>query len=121
MTALLRKSSQWTLGFVGTGKISSAVATGFCTLDSTIRPQKIYVSERSAEKSKALKESFPNIIEVLPCNKEIVRNSDAVFVGLLPEVAREVLPTLPWDEKCKLIVSMMASMDHNEVWRPLSV
>jgi pyrroline-5-carboxylate reductase len=107
-------SPEWTLGFLGTGKISSAVCTGYCTLPPEQRPRKILISERSTEKSAALAARFPEIVEVVADNEDIVRRSDVVFIGLLPAVAREVLPVMPW-ENCKLIVSMMAAVNYETV------
>ena len=101
-------------GFLGTGKISSAVCTGFCTLSLDRRPARILVSERSLEKSHALRESFPDIVEIVASNEEIVRRSDIVFIGLLPAVANEVLPQMPWDN-CQLVVSMMAAVSFEKV------
>jgi hypothetical protein len=113
-TSTLTWSPDWTLGFLGTGKISSAVCTGYCTLDDSRRPRKILVSERSMDKSAALKLAFPEIVEVVASNEEIVSRSDVVFIGLLPTVAIEVIPKMPW-ENCKLIVSMMAAVSFEKV------
>ena len=47
-------------------------------------------------------------------NEDVVSQSTIVFIGLLPEVARAVLPTLPFTENHK-IVSMMAAVNYDEV------
>ena len=47
------------LGFIGTGKITSAVVTGICK--SKIKYTKIMVSERNKKISKQLKKNFKKI------------------------------------------------------------
>ncbi|KAJ1430101.1 hypothetical protein B484DRAFT_449042 [Ochromonadaceae sp. CCMP2298] len=97
------------VGFLGCGKISSAVCRGYAGASGASRPGKILVSQRSAEKSQALAAAYPGLVTIAS-NEEVVAQSDIVFIGLLPGVARELLPTLPFDDK-KLVVSMMAAVD----------
>ena len=47
------------LGFIGTGKITSAVVTGICK--SKIKYTKIILSERNKKISKQIKKSFKKI------------------------------------------------------------
>ena len=105
------------IGFVGTGKISSCLVRGFATATGTGRPRRIVVSPRSEDKARALKEDFPDLVEIGADNADVVSQSDIVFVGLLPGVAREVLPQLPFGgaEGSKLVISMMAAVDMAEV------
>lgn len=105
--------SSLTIGFVGCGKISSAVSRGFASLDEACRPRKVLVSRRSEDKSSALAADFPALMEVCDANEDIVRRSDIVFIGLLPQVARDELPNLPF-EYSKLVVSMMAAVGYEE-------
>lgn len=106
-----------TIGFLGCGKISSAVCRGFATC--TTPPRKIFVSLRSIEKSEALKRDFPDLIEVIDDNNKIAELSDVLFIGLLPNVAEEVLPQLPLTPQ-KLIISMMAAIDYSKTLQLLS-
>jgi pyrroline-5-carboxylate reductase len=101
------------LGFVGCGKISSAVIRGYASLPAGTRPSRIYVSKRSTDKSQALAVQFPDLITVCE-NEEVVAQSDIVFIGLLPNVARSELPRLPFQAKHK-VISMMAAVDFAEV------
>lgn len=101
------------LGFVGCGKISSCMVRGYASNAGNL-PSKILVSRRSAEKSQALQSSFPDLVEVVEENAEIVSRSDFVFIGLLPAVARAELPALPFRSN-HLIISMMAAVDYAEV------
>lgn len=105
--------SNSTIGFLGCGKISSAVCRGFAGASGVNRPKKILVSQRSEEKSKALQAAFPELVFVYSSSEDIVKEADIIFIGLLPGVAREVLPTLPFDDS-KLVISMMAAVDYEE-------
>lgn len=101
------------IGFLGCGKISSAVCRGYASAPGLGRPKKILVSKRSEDKSAALKAQFPDLVTVLDSNADLVAQSDIVFIGLLPGIAREILPTLPFDDS-KLLISMMAAVDYEE-------
>ena len=103
-------------GFVGCGKISSAVARGYCMgLGTTlVRPKCIIVSPRNEEKSQRLLEDYPDLVTIAASNEDVVSSSDVLFIGLLPQVAREVLPQLPFRAD-QLVVSMMAAVDIEEV------
>lgn len=105
--------SNTTIGFLGCGKISSAVCRGYAGASGIHRPKKILVSLRSEEKSKLLQAAYPELVFVLASSEDLVREADIIFVGLLPGVAREILPTLPFDDS-KLVISMMAAVDYEE-------
>lgn len=101
------------LGFLGCGKISSAVCRGYASAPGQHRPKKVLVSVRSEEKSRALQEAYPDLVQVVDSNETIVSEADIIFIGLLPGVAREILPTLHFGPS-KLVVSMMAAVDYQE-------
>lgn len=98
--------NQKTIGFLGCGKISSALCRGYANCS----PKRLYVSRRNVEKSEALKREFPDLVEVIDDNSELVILSDIIFIGLLPPVAAELLSKLPFTEK-KLVISMMAAVN----------
>lgn len=106
-------TSTLTLGFLGCGKISSAVCRGYATAEGNGKPARIFVSTRSADKSKALKDDFTDLVTVTDSCEEIVAQSDVIFIGLLPGVARELLPTLSFEGK--MVISMMAAVDYSEI------
>lgn len=111
-----RALPQLRIGFLGCGKISSAVCRGFAGAPPALRPAHITVSQRSAAKSSALAAEFPDLITVANSNAEVVAAADVVFVGLLPDVAREVLPQMPFTTD-HLVISMMAAVDYEETVR----
>ena len=63
--------------------------SGFCS-DNGWQPDRVIVSPRNAEKASALAESFPDLVTVGATNQDVVSASSVVFIGLLPEVAKEV-------------------------------
>lgn len=89
-------------------------------LDDPNRPKKILVSLRNEEKSLKLSTDFPSYVEVLESNDEIVSKADIVFIGLLPAVARAILPTLPFNHS-KYIISMMAAVNFEELIQLVSL
>lgn len=119
-----------TIGFLGCGKISSAVCTGYATVieqhyhnsnsesvttnDNQLHFSKqILISQRNKEKSQLLKEKFPTIINIVS-NDELVTNSNIIFIGLLPNVAKEILPLLPFRQN-QIIISMMAAVNYEDL------
>jgi pyrroline-5-carboxylate reductase len=50
------------------------------------------------------------ILSLFSSNEELVESSDIVFIGLLPEIAKEIIPQMPFNEK-HLVISMMAAVD----------
>jgi len=69
------------LGFIGTGRITTALVEGFCT--SLDPPQTILVSPRNAEKAARLAARFPQVT-VGRDNQAVVDGCDCVFLALRP-------------------------------------
>ncbi len=88
------------VGFVGTGFIAAAMARGIAADGHRIR-----VSERSAKMAEQLAGEIDNLA-IVP-NAEVVAGSDVVVLCLLADVAREVLPALPFRAD-QSVVSVMA-------------
>jgi len=108
-----------TVGFLGTGKISSCMVRGYATSGvATSTPRRILVSPRNEGKANALKADFPDLVEIAVSNEQVVEESDIVYIGLLPAVARDILPRLPFggSSSTKLVVSMMATVDLAELF-----
>ncbi|DAZ96923.1 TPA: hypothetical protein N0F65_012026 [Lagenidium giganteum] len=101
------------IGLIGTGKIGSAVVTGFCS-EKGWQPKHAYVSPRTKAKADALVAKFPSRVTISPSNQEIVDKSDVIFIGLLPNVAQQELPALNFGPN-KRVVSMMATIPYEEL------
>ncbi len=108
------------LGFIGTGEITVAMVTGFCTAQP--RPERIRVSPRNAKKAARLAAAFPEV-EVAESNQGVVDQSDWLIIAVLPQTAREVLrplrfadgqrvisvvPKLPRDELAEIVAPAQA-------------
>ncbi len=75
------------IGFLGTGTISSAVVEGIAR-----DGHDILVSQRNPARAAELAERFANV--TVADNQTVVTDSELVLIGLMPEVARKVLPEL---------------------------
>ena len=67
------------LGFIGTGKITSAVINGICS--SSISYNKIIISHRNKSTSSTLKKKFKKIT-ISKDNQEIINSCDWIFLSL---------------------------------------
>lgn len=87
------------IGVIGCGTIASAVVRGIADDD-----HQITISERSARHARALAETFKNVS--IADNQSVADASDVVFLGLMAEVAPEVLGALTFREDHKIITFM---------------
>lgn len=92
------------VGFIGTGNITSALVEGLCTTGEP--PKRILVSPRNAAKAAKLAGEFSHV-RVAEDNQTVIDKSDLVFLALRPEIALDVLPQLDFREDQK-IVSLIA-------------
>ena len=88
------------LGFIGTGKITSAVITGICT--SKISFQKILASPRNRNIALKLKKKFKKVI-IAKTNQEIVDKCNWVFLAVTPKVGEKILSKLNFRSNQKII------------------
>ena len=103
------------LGFIGTGKITSAVVTGIC--NSKIKYSKIIVSERNKKISKQLKKSFKKIY-IAKNNQDIVNDCNWIFLAVTPTVANQIIHKLKF-KKSQVIVSFISTMNLQNLTRQL--
>ena len=90
-----------TIGIIGCGIVGQAFATGLCEIpDQEI---KLLVSERTKEKSAALKERYPDKVEIFSDNQKIVDSADWVVLAVLPKQAEAVLESLSFRHGQKFI------------------
>jgi len=95
------------LGFLGTGTISEAVVRALAP-----EGHEIAVSERNAGRAARLAGDFTNV--TVASNQPVVDASEVVFLGLMAEIAAEVLGTLRFRADQR-VVSFMAGMPLEEV------
>lgn len=91
------------IGFVGTGKISSAVVKAICS--SKLKDFRIFVSPRNEMTSKSLAEKHN---EVTRCgsNQEVIEHADILFIALKTDVYESVIERLTF-RKEQTIVSLI--------------
>lgn len=95
------------IGVIGCGTISSAAVQGIAG-----DGHEITVSERSAHHAAALSEMFDNVR--VADNQTVVDRSEVLFLGLMAEVAPDVLGTLRFRTDQK-VITFMAGLSLEEV------
>ena len=94
------------LGFIGTGKIASAVITGICS--SKISYKKIIISHRNRSIAQRLKKKFGKIT-ISKDNQEIVNSCDWVFLSVTPKVGEKIIKNLKFKSN-QTIVSFISTI-----------
>ena len=79
------------IGFLGTGTMSTALVHAIAA-----DGHEILVSERGYANAQSLVQAYENV--TISENQALVKQSDILFLGLLAEHAREVLPNLKFPE-----------------------
>lgn len=103
------------IGFIGTGIITTAVATGFC--ESGMEDLHITVSPRNRERAEALKAKFPAIISIAKDNQSVVDSSDWLFFAVLPGAAEDIIRELhiPHDKNFINLVATLSLKTAEEI------
>ena len=94
------------LGFIGTGKITSAVITGICS--SNISYKKIIISHRNKSISSTLKKKFKKIT-ISKDNQEIVNTCDWIFLSVIPTVGEKIIKDLKF-RSSQIIISFISTI-----------
>ena len=105
------------LGFIGTGKIASAVITGIST--SKISYKKIFISSRNKNISKRLKKRFKKIV-VEENNQKIVDNCNWIFLSVTPNVGKKIIKELRFRSK-QTIISFISTMTLSQLKKDINV
>lgn len=91
-----------TLGFIGTGTLTTALVTGFCARAADT-PYPIVLSPRSRENAEKLKAAYPDRVTVAESMQEVVDKSDWVMLAVLPKAGEEVCRSLRFRPDHKVI------------------
>ena len=94
------------IGFIGTGKISSAVITGIC--NSKISYKKIIISQRNRSIALSLKRKFKKVI-IAKNNQEIVNSCNWVFLSVTPIVGLKIIKDLKFKSN-QTIISFISTI-----------
>ena len=105
------------LGFIGTGKITSAVVTGICS--SSISYNKIIISERNKSISSTLKKKFKKIT-VSKNNQEIINSCDWIFLSVTPSVGEKIIKNLKFRSN-QTIISFISTISLAQLKKAIKV
>ena len=105
------------LGFIGTGKIASAVITGIC--NSQIPYKKIIISYRNKSIALSLKKKFKKIT-ISKNNQEIVNSSDWIFLSVTPTVGEKIIKDLKF-KSTQTIISFISTITLTQLKKAIKV
>ena len=105
------------LGFIGTGKIASAVINGVCS--SKIPFNKIYISPRNKLIAQELKKKFKKI-SIAKNNQEIVNKCEWVFLSITPNVGNRIIKNLQF-KSSQTIISFISTIKLNQLKKAIKV
>ena len=105
------------LGFIGTGKIASAVITGICS--SKISYKKIVISQRNKSISASLKKKFKRVI-IAKNNQEIVNSCDWIFLSITPKVGTKIIKDLKFKSN-QTIISFISTITLAQLKKAIKV
>ncbi len=105
------------LGFIGTGKIASAVITGIC--NSNIKYKKIFISKRNKLTAQRLKKKFKKII-IEKDNQKIIDKSNWIFLSVTPNVGQKIIKKLKFRSQ-QTIISFISTITLNELKKMIKV
>ncbi len=105
------------LGFIGVGKISSAVIEGISK--SKLKYKKIIISPRNKLISKSLKKKYNKII-VAKTNQEVIDKSDWIFLAVTPTVGNKIIKDLRFKSN-QTIISFISTIKLSELKKAIKV
>ena len=105
------------LGFIGTGKITSAVITGICS--SSISYNEIIISQRNKSISSTLKKKFKKI-SINKDNQEIINLCDWIFLSVTPTVGKKVIKDLKFRSN-QTIISFISTINLAQLKKAIKV
>ena len=105
------------LGFIGTGKITSAVITGI--FKSSISFKKIIISNRNKSIAQSLKKKFKKII-IAKNNQEIVNSCNWIFLSITPTVGKKIIKDLKFKSN-QTIISFISTITLAQLKKTIKV
>ena len=105
------------LGFIGTGKIASSVIIGITK--SSIKYEKIYISQRNKKVSKSLKKRFKKIV-IEKKNQKIIDKSDWIFLSVTPSVGKKIIKNLKFRNN-QTIISFISTITLKDLKKMIKI
>jgi pyrroline-5-carboxylate reductase len=99
------------LGFIGTGKIASAIVEGLCSLN--MEGVSANLSPRNEANSLGLATRYSNVTR-LDSNQAVLDQSDIIFIAVTPKVVQNVLGELTFDVR-HTIVSLVPLLKYADL------
>ena len=89
------------IGFIGVGGIATALAKGFCGAETF--SGKIYMYDPNPDRTMAMKKLYPEKVIVAASNQELIDTAEVIFPALLPDVLRQIAPTLKFRKENRVV------------------
>jgi len=105
------------IGFIGTGKIASAVITGI--FKSNIIYKKILISPRNKTIAKKLKKKIKKL-KIAKNNQEILNSCNWVFLSITPTVGKKIIKDLKFKSN-QTIISFISTITLGELKKAIKV
>ena len=105
------------IGFIGTGRIASAVITGICS--SKISYKKIIISHRNKSISKSLVKKFKKI-SIAQDNQEIINLCEWIFLSVTPTVGEKIIKNLKFKSN-QTIISFISTITLSQLKKAIKV
>jgi len=99
------------LGFLGIGKIASAVVRGFCT--SNIKNTEIYLSPRNPKNSSYLAKIYSGVNR-LRNNQKVLDNADIIFLSVRSDDSKKILANLHFKND-HMVISFIPFLKSSEL------
>jgi pyrroline-5-carboxylate reductase len=105
-----------TVGFIGVGKIASAIVEGLARSDK--KYLKLYLSPRNEASSTRLAAAYPNVHR-LAGNQEVLDAADIIIIALRPAIAAEVLKTVKFSAR-HTVISLIPLLKYDDLLQAVS-
>ena len=105
------------LGFIGCGKITSSVIAGISK--SSIKYDKIYISEKNKKISKKIKKKYKKIL-IEKNNQNIIDNCNWIFLAITPRVGQKIIKDLKFKSN-QTIISFISTITIVELKRMIKI
>ena len=105
------------IGFIGTGKIASAVITGI--FKSKLIYKKITISPRNKVIAKKLKKKF-NSIKIAKNNQELLNACDWIFLSVTPNVGKKIIKNLKFKSN-QTVISFISTINLKQLKKAIKV
>ena len=99
------------LGFIGIGRIATAVIKGFCS--SNIENVKINISPRGVENSRLLRSNYPELVR-MDSNQSVLDHSDIIFIATPADHSKSILQELKFKSN-HIVVSFVSLLTSAEL------